>query len=112
MSELGADKPEARTGALSTEEAALNLRDLPTDFEKLVEDARSALQEDPGAADVWDPFGAKNTDHMNDVSVHAETLAVNIGTSVDDIEATESNAVDEYNMARPPNGTGQTPEIV
>lgn len=112
MSKLGADKPEARSGALSAEEAALNLRDLPTDFESLVDDVKKALDEEPGAKDPWESFGPKNIDHMTDVSDHAETLATNIGASVDDIEATESNAVDEFNLARPPNGTGQNPELV
>lgn len=107
MSELNVDTSEARSGALSTEEAALNLRDLPTDFEKLVEDAKSALQEDPGDSEVWGPFGSKHADHMNEVSEHAETLAENIGTSLDDIAVTESNAADEYSLARPPNGVGQ-----
>ena len=111
MSELGVAQTDAREGTLSTEYAASKLRDLPTDFESLVTDAESALKEDPGADDVWGSFGSKNTDHMNDVAEHAETLAQNIGTTLDDVAHTEDQSVDDYHLARPPNAPGTAPQL-
>lgn len=111
MSDTGVDDYEgAQSGALTAEEIAINLRDLPTDFDELIQDAVATMSPDPGVED-WSSFGDEHTEHMEEVQKHALDLAENTGASADEIADTDGTNAEDLRGSSVPNGEGNLPDI-
>lgn len=110
MSDVGVDYEGAHSGALSAQEIAGNLRDLPVDFDDLILEAVATTRPDPGVSG-WSAFGSEHSDHMMDVQQHAVDLAENIGAGADEIADTDATNTEEFSGAEAPPGSGQLPLI-
>jgi len=101
MSTVSMNPEEARSGGEASAEAASLLKDLPADFEEIIETAKTATDAEPEVTG-WDDFSSGHVEHMEDVKSHADGVASDIQTGAEEGGRADLEGAEEYDNVAPP----------